>query len=138
MSLFEWLWERPSPDDYGSVEIHDNSDAGLVRPVERIIGFIVAMTVWLGILIAATVIQKTWSNFYFFLIALGSSFVYILLGYILSPNPDTDNLGWGGFMFDNPFAISDDINRSLLWLKILLMPGRLLGLGIFGIFRLMR
>jgi hypothetical protein len=40
------------------------------------------------------------------------------------------NLGWFGGRMDNPFRYSDDINRFMLFLKVLFIPGRLLGIGI--------
>ena len=37
-----------------------------------------------------------------------------------------DNIGWLGGLMDHPFRYSDDINRGLLGLKLILMPGRLI------------
>lgn len=43
------------------------------------------------------------------------------------PYADTSNLGWLGGLVDDPFRWSDDWNRSMIFLKILLMPGRFVG-----------
>ena len=37
---------------------------------------------------------------------------------------DMNNLGWAGGLFNKPFRISEDVNRFLLFLKIVLLPGR--------------
>ena len=39
---------------------------------------------------------------------------------------------------DNPFRITDDLNRFLLFLKIALIPGRLIGIGLVDFIRAFR
>ncbi|MHC1723541.1 MAG: hypothetical protein AB9836_10095 [Aminipila sp.] len=51
--------------------------------------------------------------------------VYSVGGYFILPKPDYSNVGWFGGIFDNPFRISDDINRMLVFVMVILMPGRL-------------
>jgi hypothetical protein len=48
---------------------------------------------------------------------------YLGAAYAIRPEPDTADLGWFGGMMDNPFSFTDDYNRFLLWVKILLLPG---------------
>ncbi|PCJ58161.1 MAG: hypothetical protein COA79_14170 [Planctomycetota bacterium] len=50
-------------------------------------------------------------------------FVYCLAGYFIKPKPDTSDMGYAGGLIDNPFSFSDDVNRGLLTLKIILIPG---------------
>ena len=52
--------------------------------------------------------------------------LYIMSGWFIRPEPDMDDLGWFGGMMNNPFSFSDDYNRSLLGLRMLLLPGQLL------------
>ena len=55
------------------------------------------------------------------------STLYIIAGLNVHPSPDTSNLGWAGGLFNDPFRISDDINRSLLLFAVFLAPGRFAG-----------
>ena len=40
-----------------------------------------------------------------------------------------DDLGWFGGLLNDPFRYRDNINRQLLFLQIVLLPGRLLAEG---------
>lgn len=52
--------------------------------------------------------------------------VYSVAGYFIIPRPDYSNVGWLGGLINNPFRISDNINRMLVFILIILMPGRLI------------
>jgi hypothetical protein len=56
--------------------------------------------------------------------------LYLLAAYLIHPKPDTSNVGWLGGFIDHPFRYSDDINRALVFLLILLWPGRLVANGL--------
>ena len=43
---------------------------------------------------------------------------------LVSPQPDGDNLGMAGGLVDDPMRVSDDVNRELLFLAVLVAPGR--------------
>ena len=51
-------------------------------------------------------------------------FIYCLISYKVIPQSDTSNIGLLGGLIDHPFRYSDDINRFLILLSILLYPGR--------------
>ena len=55
---------------------------------------------------------------------------YLLLAYFVKPLPDRSNLGWFGGWVNNPFRVSDNLNRFLLVLLLVLFPGRLLSIGL--------
>jgi len=59
--------------------------------------------------------------------------VYLLLAYMIRPEADRHNLGWGGGLMDNPFRWSDDVNRWLMFLMIALWPGRFIAEGLIGL-----
>jgi hypothetical protein len=65
----------------------------------------------------------------------GIALAYALVGHFVRPQADTSNLGWAG-IFDNPFRYSDDINRFLLFLSILLWPGRFVIESLIDVFAL--
>ena len=60
------------------------------------------------------------------LFASAGFFIYLLTAYIFRPKPDMNNLGYLGGFINKPFDYSDDINRFLLFLKIILYPGVLI------------
>lgn len=45
---------------------------------------------------------------------------------MLSAKPDYSNIGWFGGLIDNPFKISDDVNRMIVLFMVILIPGRLI------------
>jgi hypothetical protein len=49
--------------------------------------------------------------------------IYLVIAYFVRPKPDYDNLGYFGGLINKPFDYTDDWNRFLLNLKILLLPG---------------
>jgi hypothetical protein len=57
-------------------------------------------------------------------ITAGGMLIYIGIAFFLRPEPNTDNLGWGGGMANDPFQYSDNINRFLWNLHCVLGPGR--------------
>jgi hypothetical protein len=61
-----------------------------------------------------------------FAVVMAVTFFYLVVSYFVMPTPDYSNMGWFGGMADNPFRYSDDINRFLLFLQIMLLPGRVL------------
>ncbi|MFN7144045.1 MAG: hypothetical protein ACK4YP_09730 [Myxococcota bacterium] len=50
---------------------------------------------------------------------------YVVMANLLTPSVDTNDLGWGGGLWDNPFSYSDDRNRFLYTLALVLWPGKL-------------
>lgn len=67
------------------------------------------------------------------LIASGITLAYVLIGHVVRVNPDTTDLGLFGGLIDNPFSYTDDVNRFMLFLQILLMPGRLIAESVLGL-----
>jgi len=50
--------------------------------------------------------------------------VYLFLALMLSPEPDSRNLGFFGGLADNPFSFEDDWERQKLVFALVLMPGK--------------
>jgi hypothetical protein len=57
-------------------------------------------------------------------ITLGGMMIYTGVAFFLRPEPNTDNLGWGGGMMNDPFQCSDNVNRFLWRAHCMLGPGR--------------
>ena len=52
--------------------------------------------------------------------------IYLALGYSVHPEPDMSNLGWLGGLVNDPIYYTDNVNRQLLALLLVLFPGRFL------------
>ena len=52
--------------------------------------------------------------------------LYLGLGYSVHPEPDVSNLGWLGGLVNDPIHYTDNVNRQLLTLLVVLLPGRFL------------
>ena len=50
--------------------------------------------------------------------------VYTLIAFVIRPEPNTDNMGWGGGLANDPFQASDNVNRFLWKAHCVLGPGR--------------
>ncbi len=120
MSLFEWLCESYNPGPRGSL-----GSPG-VPPLEwpnwallvmglAILAFEGTLFYLLGITAEPTLKR--------FGIACTVLLTYHLFAYLVQPEPDHSNLGWFGGLVDHPFRFSDDVNRFLLFIKLLLWPG---------------
>jgi hypothetical protein len=135
MSLFEWLAESYNPGPIGGVEIGGRSRERARWAV--VVCFVLAaalLTAW------AYVVLFVWQvrSWEWLVINAGAVLVYLLLGYFVHPAPDTENLGMLGGMFDHPFRYSDDLNRQLLFLMVVLWPGRFIAESIVDAFLLCR
>ena len=121
MSLFEWLCEGRNPGPVGSIE------SGKFDIPERpkwliIVRFIISIAIIGGIYYLANNHIST-ITFKTFGITTGVLIVYCVISFFVRQAPDTSNMGWAGGLIDNPLRISDDLNRNLVFLKIVLMPG---------------
>lgn len=58
------------------------------------------------------------------LITAGWMLIYIGIAFFIRPEANTDNLGWGGGLGNDPFQSSDNVNRFLWRAHCVLGPGR--------------
>lgn len=61
-----------------------------------------------------------------YLLKLSGLSLYAWVSYRVSAKPDYSNLGWWGGLLDNPFRSSDNVNRWLVYLRVLLVTGQLM------------
>ena len=59
-----------------------------------------------------------------FVLGTAAMILYTGVAFFIRPEPNTDNLGWGGGMGNDPFQTSDNVNRILWRAHCLLGPGR--------------
>lgn len=120
MSLFEWWMERGKEAPDGELRVGSPEREG--RSPEAI-----ALRGAIAVVVLAALLSYVVTNvedrrdllFYLGLLAF-----YLGAAFWLSPEPDADNMGMAGGIIDHPFRYSDDVNRRLLLLRVLLAPGR--------------
>ena len=125
MELFGWLLERHNPGPTGSVETHYNSRNRTHLSI--ITGGMAGLIA--GILPFYFMAENngfSWSTFGIYSVLV---IIYLFASYRLNPVPETQNIGIFGFI-NNPFKYTDDINRFLVFFKVFLYPGRLIGIGL--------
>jgi hypothetical protein len=114
--LLEWIFERREPGPIGRVDVAPPYTAAL--PLwQLLLRFAFAAVV---IVIAIRVILSAGNRSMAILIFV----TYLLAGYFLRPRPDHSNTGVLGFI-DHPLKWTDDANRFLVFLRAILLPGRL-------------
>lgn len=64
--------------------------------------------------------------------------IYLVLGFFIQPQPNIDNMGWFGGLINNPFRITDNFNRFIFFLKLLLLPGRFMSQSILNFLGLLQ
>jgi hypothetical protein len=131
MSIFEWLFESDPSQKTGSIDTHERFSA-TQPPIVTIIATIISIIV-LGLPLYVadfpTDIAERWGTY---LGIIGAEIIYLIIGFFVDAQPKTNSMGWMGGLIDNPFRISDDINRILFIVNILLLPGRLISVVILN------
>lgn len=116
MSLFEWLGEIRNPGPIGGVDAETPEPVDLPADLLVLRGAI-GLAVLGALVFAAFTAESRWLG----LCLLAS---YLLVAHLLRPRPDGRNLGWAWGLIDHPLRWSDDMNRLLFWLRVVLWPGR--------------
>ena len=136
MSLFEWLGESMNPGPIGSVDTGptDRRDRSRAMVIVCFLLASAALAGWVYLILAVFEVRSPEGQ-----IGCGvATLLYLMLGYFVHPKPDPSNLGWLGGLMDHPFRYSDDINRFLLSLMIVLLPGRFVSEAVVDMVGLMR
>lgn len=133
MGLFEFFGERYNPGNIGKVEKNKcttNCSVGML-----IFKSIVSVAILVGVYM---LISEGTFQIKRLLAYLGVMFVYCVISYWIIPKPDYSNVGWLGGLIDHPFRYSDDMNRMLFFLMIILYPGRFISTTTVHWIRLLR
>lgn len=132
MSLIEWLFESVNPGPIGKLEINqeDPDDSG--KPPKKWLIYAVTL---IGLLLAGIGFYWVFHNGPHdgagtVIVRLCCFAVYVLTSHLSNSTPESTNMGWAGGLIDNPFRVSDDLNRLLLLLQVLLLPGKLIAFSL--------
>lgn len=137
MGWLEWLGESLDPQSWGSVYFGgepDDQELSVPSVVARCVIAVALMALCYFLLfrygVALTMKAVAWT--------VGLTVGYLVVAYFVRPEPETDNLGWLGGLMDDPFHYSDDISRFLLFLLIILWPGRFVAVSLVQLGRVLR
>lgn len=114
--LFGWLFERRDPQPVGTIEGGHPPPFTGRRLFVALRGLAGAALIGWAVLLAFGSTRP--------LRMLGLLATYLVVAYLVHPRPDRSNLGVARGLIDHPFRWSDDKNRMLLGLQIVLYPGR--------------
>jgi len=134
MGLFEFFGEYLNPGNVGNIEKVDPNQLKKGKGM-LIFKSILSVAILIGVYILIFGLKFQFKGF---LIYVGIIFVYCLISYWIVPRPDYSNIGWLGGLMDHPFRYSDDLNRMLIFLLVILYPGRLISTTIYSWFLLLR
>ena len=122
MSILEIFGELINPGQVGKVDLNDNRKSYHKKYIN--IRFAISMII-LGLLEYLFLNQpKHYTDLGYVLRVNVFLFVYLLIAFKIRVRPNSENLGWVPFLIDNPFRISDDINRFLVVINMLFIPGK--------------
>ncbi len=130
MSLFEWIGESISPGPTGSVDFGRRGRRQGSRAAVLACFVLAAALLGCWIYVLFAVMHAG-------LLALAGTAVYLLVAYVVHPRPELTNVGWLGGLFDHPFRYSDDVNRFLLFLVVVMWPGRFVAESLVATARLL-
>jgi hypothetical protein len=132
MSLFEWMGESVNPGPMGGVGLGPDDRGKRLDPGVVFLRFLLALALLGGFFYAVLQFwpEPNWTHL------LAGVFVYLGIAWLIRPQADTTNLGWGGGLIDDPFRYSDDWNRNLLFFSLVLLPGRIVTDGLWDLLRL--
>lgn len=132
MSLFEWLGESFKPGPVGDVDAgHQPLFTNEIKKGWAIFFMIIGLGVFGFFLWLVFNSGKVLWSLAFFA-------AYLLLSYFITPRPDSSNMGWFGGLINNPFRISDDANRLLVFFYLFLLPGKLVVFALQTFYRLIK
>lgn len=129
MGLLEFLLEKRNPGKIGDIK-KNNQPIKYVSLTSLIIKLIVCISIVFGLFYITVLNNLNFINTVTFILIL---FIYCFISYKFIPQPDATNVGLLGGLIDHPFRISDDFNRMLIVLLVLLYPGRFISTTIIQI-----
>lgn len=130
MGIFEIIGELINPGPIGKMDFNEKGCE--IRQRFILIRFIISLII-IGTIENKIVSQMdSFNDFVYFLRSNMILIIYFLLAAKIRIKPEFENLGWLPFIINNPFKYSDNVNRVLVILNILFMPGKYITTSIIG------
>ncbi len=139
-NMFEWWCERFNPGPVATVQYGRGSTSGLPG-ILIVLKFLIlcGLAGWGVVWVALEVLPGWFKGEHYPRAVAGWVAIimaYLGLGYIVRPQVPMDNIGWFGGLMNHPFRISDDWNRFVLLIVVLLYPGRIVAESIVDLWDL--
>ncbi len=133
MGIFENRDELFTPGPTGTIDFDDKEHEVLQKYIS--VRFAISL-ILIGIIEYFLVFATDKSDDYYYILLVNIFLlVYLLLAAIIRVKPDTENLGWVPFLIGHPFRFSDNINRFLVMLNLLFLPGKFISKSIAAFYR---
>ncbi|GAB4009599.1 hypothetical protein GCM10028808_18750 [Spirosoma migulaei] len=128
MSLLEWVFEPLNPGPVGKLEVNPPEPDDDDDPPKK---WLIWLSIIIGLLLLGIGLYWVFYNLFYVgarlvLFKLCFLVLYVLISHSVTATPDYTNVGWLGGLVDNPFRISDDYNRWLVFIQVILLPGKLI------------
>lgn len=140
MSFIEWLLEPANPGPVSKLETNSHEPDNDDKPPRK---WLIWLAVVIGWLVLGVAFYWVFQDLFHeetksILVKLGNLALYILTGHFVTAKPNYTNVGWLGGVIDNPFRISDDYNRWLVFIEVILLPGKLMAYSLIMSWLLVR
>jgi hypothetical protein len=113
-------------DKSGTIELNTDYSANR-KPAWLVLLKLLGVAAMVGVggaIVLPTLLQFKFPLLQGIAITAGGMLIYTGIAFFIRPEPNTDNLGWGGGMMNDPFQCSDNVNRFLWKAHCVLGPGR--------------
>ncbi|WP_188928034.1 hypothetical protein [Dyadobacter endophyticus] len=132
MSLLEWLFESFNPGPVGKIEVHQQDPDDNGRPPKKWLIYVVTL---IGLFFAGLCFYLIFHNrphddVGTIIVRLCYFSIYVMASHFFDATPEPTNMGWVSGLIDNPFRISEDYNRLLLFFQVVLLPGKLIAFSL--------
>jgi hypothetical protein len=95
------------------------------KPAWLVVGKLAMVLIVVGFAYALALMHIDYPAWKITAIYFGVVLAYCGVAYLVRPNANYSNMGWGGGMMNDPTQYSDNINRGLRDLECVLQPGQL-------------
>ncbi|MBN8823467.1 MULTISPECIES: hypothetical protein [unclassified Spirosoma] len=127
MSFLEWFLEPTNPGPVGKLEVNAPEPDDDEPPKKWLIWVAIGIgLILVGISLYTVFYNLGYAGFRAVFVKLCFLTIYVLISHVVTATPDYTNVGWFGGLIDNPFRISDDYNRWLIYIQVILLPGKLM------------
>jgi hypothetical protein len=135
------FYEFSGESDYdrrqrGTIEIHADYIARR-KPAWLVVGKLATVLLVVGFAYFLAITKIDYPAWKTSVVYFGVVLLYCGIAYLVRPNPNYMNMGWGGGLMNDPTQYSDNINRGLRDLECLLQPGQLATESVLDMFILL-
>jgi hypothetical protein len=125
MFSFTEYQSQSSYDKHGGIRLNTTYQT-VKKPAWLVLLKLAALAVMVGMAAAVLIpaLAQCFPAWKATLAIAGILLIYIGIAFFFRPEANTDNMGWFGGMGNDPFQYSDNINRFLFQLHMVLGPGR--------------